>query len=75
MPPEDGNQPSQLKEDIMTFYFEDREFEEEYEYDGNTAVQRVRRKNGQVEHQWLHFDSVEEAADFFYDHFACCEAA
>jgi len=59
----------------MTFLNSSRGVEEEYEYHGSTAVEWMRRQNGRVEHRWLHFDSVEEAADFFYDCCASCEAA
>jgi hypothetical protein len=49
--------------------------QEEFEYHGNTVVERVRKQNGRIEREWFTFDSVDEAADFFYDHCACCEAA
>jgi len=74
MPPEVGKRLNQPKEDIMTYLNAMPGGEEEYEYHGNTAVEWMRRKNGRVEHRWLLFDSVEEAADFFYDRCACCEA-
>jgi hypothetical protein len=45
------------------------------EYHGNTAIERIRRRNGIIRRDWLFFDSVEEAADYFNDHRACQEAA
>ena len=48
---------------------------EEFEYHGSTAVERVRMQNGQVERDWLYFDTAEDAADFFFESCACCEAA
>ena len=59
----------------MTFLDDSYGIEEAYEYHGSTAVARLRRQNGRVEHRWLLFDSVEEAADFFFDHCACSQAA
>jgi hypothetical protein len=45
------------------------------EYHGNTAIERICRRNGIIRRDWLFFDSVEEAADYFNDHCACQEAA
>ena len=59
----------------MTYYNGNQGFEERFEYHGSTAVERVRRLGGRVEHNWFYFNSVEEAADYFYDHCACAEAA
>jgi hypothetical protein len=59
----------------MTYLQTNQGAQEAYEYHGSTAVAWVRKKNGMVERQWLYFDSVQEAADFFYDYCACCEAA
>ena len=59
----------------MTHYYANQGFEERFEYYGSTAVERVRKQRGRVEHSWFYFDSVEEAAEYFYDHCACAEAA
>ena len=59
----------------MTYLNITQGLEEEYEYHGNTAVEWIRKQNGRVQHRWLYFDSVREAADFYFDHCACSEAA
>jgi hypothetical protein len=40
---------------------------EYYEYHGNTTIERI-RKQGEITvlHDWIIFDSVEEATEFFY---------
>ena len=41
------------------------------EYHGGTTVERVRKQAGlTILHDWLLFDSVEEAEDYFNE--ACC---
>jgi hypothetical protein len=38
------------------------------EYHGNTAIERIiRQDNVTITHDWLMFDSVEEASDYFND--------
>ena len=37
-----------------------------YEYHGNTTVERIVKKQGKtVKREWLQFDTVEEAMNFF----------
>jgi hypothetical protein len=60
-------------EDAMTSYHFDQDGQEYFEYHGNTAIERIRKQYGKVRRDWLYFDSVEEAADFFNDHCACYE--
>ncbi len=37
-----------------------------FEYYGNTEIVRIRKQNGTIIRQdWLNFDSVEEAMDYF----------
>lgn len=43
---------------------------EYFEYQGNTAIKRTRTKGGQtVRQDWLIFDTVEAALEYFND---CC---
>jgi hypothetical protein len=47
-------------------YYSD--YQEKYEYHGNTAIEVTREKNGvTIKREWIFFDSVQEAQDFFYD--------
>jgi hypothetical protein len=61
-----GNSPG-LKEDIMTHLIEYSDYQEFFEYHGNTAIERTRMLNGEVAREWIYFDTAEEAADFFYE--------
>ena len=39
-----------------------------YEYHGNTSVEIIRKADGlTIKRDWILFDSVEEAQDFFYN--------
>ena len=39
-----------------------------YEYHGNTSVEITKTQDGiTIERDWILFDSVEEAQEFFYD--------
>ena len=39
-----------------------------YEYHGNTSVEITRKQDGLIiKRDWILFDSVEEAQEFFYD--------
>ena len=39
-----------------------------YEYHGNTMVEITMKKAGIIiKHDWIFFDTVEEAQDFFHD--------
>ena len=50
-------------------------FNDCYEYHGNTVIELTRKQAGQtVFHDWMMFDSVEEAADYFFDNCAAMEA-
>jgi len=50
----------------MQNYFSD--YYDSYEYHGNTAIEITRIKNGvTVKRDWIFFDSVQEAQDFFYE--------
>ncbi len=49
-------------------YYSD--YHERYEYHGNTAIEVTREKDGvTIKHDWIFFDSVQEAQDFFYDNY------
>ena len=44
------------------------EYQEIFEYHGNTAVERVRKRGDSILlRDWILFDSVEEAEAFFHD--------
>jgi hypothetical protein len=53
---------------------DDLEGREFFEYHGNTAIERTRKKYGKVRRDWLFFDSIEEATAVFNDYCTCCEA-
>jgi hypothetical protein len=47
-------------------YYSD--YHESFEYHGNTAIVVTREKDGVIiKRDWIFFDSVQEAQDFFYD--------
>ena len=49
-------------------YYSD--YHESFEYHGNTAVEVNLKKNGvTIKRDWIFFDSVQEAQDFFYENF------
>jgi hypothetical protein len=44
------------------------DFQDHYEYHGSTTIERIRKKRGlTVWRDWILFDSVEEAAEYFND--------
>lgn len=44
------------------------DYHERYEYHGNTAIEIIRKQGRTtIKQDWILFDSVEEAQDFFYD--------
>lgn len=51
----------------MTHCIDYPDYQEAYEYHGNTSVERTRLLDGAVEREWLLFDTVEEAANFFHE--------
>jgi hypothetical protein len=45
------------------------DYNECYEYHGNTAVEITRKQAGvTIKRDWILFDSVEEAQEFFHDY-------
>jgi hypothetical protein len=43
------------------------DYQDSYEYHGNTTIEVIRRQDGiTIDRDWILFDSVEEAQDFFY---------
>ncbi len=53
----------------MTRYEIEGRHQEFLEYHGNTAVERIVKEFGRiVSHDWIHFNSVEEAQDYFNDY-------
>jgi len=58
--------PSPDKERTMTRLDWLSDFQNSYEYHGNTTIEVIKKQNGiTIERDWLLFDSVEEAQDFF----------
>lgn len=52
----------------MTRELQYDDYQEHFEYHGNTAIEYVRKKNGKtLLHDWLLFDTVEEAQAYFHD--------
>lgn len=50
----------------MTSYQFDTDYQEVYEYHGSTTIEYTRCRNGRtVLREWILFDSVEEATEFF----------
>jgi hypothetical protein len=44
------------------------DYYDSYEYHGNTAIEITRKQGGStVKRDWILFDSVQEAQDYFYD--------
>lgn len=55
----------------MTRRISHREYQEVFEYHGNTCIERVRyHDSGSIRREWLLFDTVEEAAEAFNE--CCC---
>ncbi len=41
-------------------------YQDRYEYHGSTTIERIRKQAGQtIKRDWILFDSVEEAQEFF----------
>lgn len=54
------------KEDAMTRQISHNDYQETYEYHGNTTIERIRyHRSGLIRREWLLFDTVEEAAEAF----------
>jgi len=52
----------------MTRYESYPDYQYCYEYHGNTSVEITRRQDGiTIKRDWILFDSVEEAQEFFYN--------
>jgi hypothetical protein len=50
----------------MVRYDTDYDLKERYEYHGHTTVERIRLRSGAVvSRDWIMFDSVQEAEDYF----------
>ena len=50
----------------MTRYAFYAHYQDCYEYHGSTTIERIRREAGKtVNREWILFDSVEEALEFF----------
>jgi hypothetical protein len=54
----------------MTRQISHSDYQETYEYHGNTTIERIRyHRSGLIRREWLLFDTVEEAAEAFNE---CC---
>ena len=52
----------------MTKHQHDWDYDDLYEYHGNTAIEYRRKESGiTVRHEWILFDSIEEASEYFND--------
>jgi hypothetical protein len=50
----------------MTRYSFYAHYQDYYEYHGNTMIERIRKEAGRmVKRDWILFDTVEEAQEFF----------
>ena len=50
----------------MTKHIYGQDYQEFYEYHGNTVVERIRKRGAVIfQRDWLMFNSVEEADEFF----------
>lgn len=50
----------------MTRYALDPDYQDFFEYHGNTTIVRIRQKAGRIiQRDWIMFDSVEETLEFF----------
>jgi hypothetical protein len=53
----------------MTKHEYDPDYDDLFEYHGNTAIEYRRKQSGvTVKHDWILFDSIEEASEYFYNH-------
>jgi hypothetical protein len=53
----------------MTRRINHTEYNDFFEYHGNTAIEVTRKKDGlTISHDWLIFDTVEEAEGYFNDY-------
>jgi hypothetical protein len=44
------------------------DYHDHYEYFGNTEIERIRKQGEKIiRHDWIIFNTVEEAMDFFND--------
>jgi len=44
------------------------DYNDSFEYHGSTVIERTRNRAGiTIKRDWILFDSVEEAADYFYN--------
>lgn len=45
------------------------DYQDRFEYFGNTEIERIRMQGKRViKHDWINFDTVDEAMEFFNDH-------
>jgi hypothetical protein len=42
-------------------------YHDQFEYFGNTEIERIRKQGETIRHDWIIFDTVDEAMEFFND--------
>ena len=58
----------------MTKHNFSQEYDEFYEYHGSTTIELTRRQGEiTVWRDWITFNTVQEAADYFNEHCSICE--
>ena len=44
------------------------EYQDRFEYNGGTMIEHIRSQNNRIlRHDWILFDSIEEAREYFYE--------
>ena len=52
----------------MTKFISNQDYYDHYEYHGSTTIELTRKQDGEVIwRDWIIFDSVEEASEYFND--------
>jgi hypothetical protein len=55
------------QEETMTYRIDYPDYQEAFEYHGNTAIEHTCMQDGAVQRDWILFDSIEEAATYFHE--------
>jgi hypothetical protein len=62
--PADGTSGALIKMTKQEIY---HDYHDSFEYHGSTVIERTRNRSGTtIRRDWILFDSVEEAAEYFY---------
>ena len=49
----------------MTKFIKHYSYQEYYEYHGSTIIERITKQGETISRDWIVFDSVEEASEYF----------